>query len=215
MAELSTLARPYAKAAFALKKGQVSKIVESSFGYHIIQLLDKSEDRIHTRHILMRPRISTEAKLKAQGRLDSIITRIRIDSLSFEEAARRYSTDEDTRASGGLVVNAYTGNTRFQLDQFETKEYLMIRDMKIGEISEPYETTDEKGNVVYKVIRLKSKTEPHRANLKQDYELLKQMTTVSKQNDIVDEWVEEKVKNTYIRISDPYEECNFRLKGWL
>ncbi len=204
----------YAKAAFALKKGQVSKIVESEFGYHIIQLLDKTEDRVHTRHILMRPRISITEKEKALSRLDSLVTLIRTDTLSFPQAAKYYSQDEQTRLNGGLRVNPYTGNTRFELDQFETAEYYIIRDLKVGEISEPFESTDEKGRNVYKVIQLKSKTEPHRANLNQDYELLKQIATQKKQNDLVDEWVAEKIKSTYIRINDPFRECTFRME-WM
>ncbi len=204
----------YAKAAFALKKGQVSKIIESAFGYHIIQLLDRHEDRVHTRHILMKPKISFDAKEAAFQKIDSIITLVRIDSLTFEQAAMRYSQDEDSRLNGGLMVNPYTGNTRFKLDQFETKEYYIIRDLKVGEISEYYESTDDKGNMVYKVVRLKSKTEPHKANLKQDYELLKQMTSQVKQNEVVDEWIEDKIKTTYIRISKPYSGCSFRIKGW-
>jgi len=204
----------YTKAAYALKEGQVSKIVESTFGYHIIQLMEKSEDRIHTRHILMKPKVQFEEKQKAQTRLDSIIRLIRLDTLSFEKAAMYYSDDEDTKKSGGLKVNPMTGDTKFQLDQFDTKEYFVIRDLNVGEISQPFETTDDKGNIVYKAIRLKSKTEPHRANLKQDYELLKQMASQEKQNEIVDRWIEEKIKSTYIRINEPYNECTFRLKGW-
>ena len=137
-----------------------------------------------------------------------------MDTLTFERAAQRFSQDEDTRANGGLMVNPRTGNTKFELDQFEGREYFLIRDLKVGEMSEPYESTDDKGNLVYKVIRLKSKTEPHKANLKDDYELLKQMTSLVKQNEIVDDWVEDKIRSTYIRINDPYDDCTFRLKGW-
>ena len=147
-------------------------------------------------------------------KLDSIVTLVRLDSLTFEQAAMKFSQDEDSRVNGGLMVNPMTGNNRFELDQFETKEYYIIRDLKVGEISDIYESTDDKGNLVYKVIRLKSKTEPHKANLKQDYELLKQMASQQIQNEIVDDWIEEKIKTTYIRISDPYCDCSFRLKGW-
>jgi peptidyl-prolyl cis-trans isomerase SurA len=205
----------YAKAAFALKKGQVSKIVVSSFGYHIIQLLDRTEDRVHTRHILMKPKISFEAKQKALDCLDSIVTLVRIDSLTFEKAALRFSQDEDTRNNGGIRVNPATGNTKFELDEFETGEHYIIRDLKVGEISEPYESKDDKGNLVYKVVRLKSKTEPHMASLKQDFELLKSMTMKVKENNIIDDWVKEKMENTYIRINEPYKDCSFRLKGWM
>lgn len=205
----------YAKAAFALKKGQVSKIVESEFGYHLIQLLDKTEERVHTRHILMRPKISLEERQKTQARLDSIVTLIRTDTLNFEKAARFFSEDEDTRMNGGLRINPYTGNSRFELDQFETDEYYLIRDLKVGEISEPYESQDAKGQLVYKVVQLVSKSEPHRANLKQDYELLKQMALQKKQDEIVDAWISDKVKRTYILIHEPFRECNFRIKAWL
>jgi peptidyl-prolyl cis-trans isomerase SurA len=205
----------YWKAANALKTGQVSKIVESAMGYHIIQLLDRTEDRIRTRHIIMKPKISFEAKQAAINRLDSIMTLIRLDTLTFEKAAGRYSQDEETRFNGGSKVNPMTGNTKFQLDQFETAEHYIIRNLKVGEISEPYEARDDKGNLVYKIIRLKSKSEPHKASIKQDFELLKQMAMAVKQNEVVDEWVEEKIESTYIRINDPYKDCSFRLKGWV
>jgi peptidyl-prolyl cis-trans isomerase SurA len=210
----SDLDPAYSKAAFALKNGQVSKIVESSFGYHIIQLLERTDDRIHTRHILMRPKISYEAKENALHKMDSIVTLVRLDSMTFEHAAMLFSQDEDSRANGGLRVNPVTGNTHFELDQFDTKEYYIIRELKVGEISECFESTDDKGNLIYKVVRLKSKTEPHKANLKQDYELLKRLASQKKQNEIVDNWVEDKIKTTYIRINKPYCDCSFRLKGW-
>lgn len=214
-ASRSDLDPAYTKAAFALKKGQVSKIVESSFGYHIIQLIDRTEDRIHTRHILMKPKISIEEKERAVNLLDSIVQLIRIDTFTFEKAAIYFSQDEDTRMNGGVRVNPYTGNRRFQLDQFDTKEHYIIRNLKIGEISESFESTDDKGKLVYKVIRLKSKTEPHKANIKDDYELLKNLTMQAKQNEVIDAWVQDKMKSTYIRINEPYKSCAFRLKGWL
>jgi peptidyl-prolyl cis-trans isomerase SurA len=204
----------YSKAAFALKEGQVSKIIESSFGYHIIQLLDRTEDRVHTRHIIMKPKISFEEKGKAELRLDSIIQLIRIDTLTFEKAAVFFSMDEDTRMSGGAKINPATGNTKFKLSDFETKEYYIIHGLKIGEISEPFESTDDKGKIVYKSIWLRSKTEPHKANLKQDYDLIKQFALQKKELKIVDEWIIEKIKNTYVEIDAPFKDCSFRIKEW-
>lgn len=214
-ASRSELDPAYTKAAFGLKKGQVSKIVKSSFGYHLIQLIDRAEERIHTRHILMKPKVSYTEKEDAIARLDSIVQLIRMDTLNFERAALYFTEDEETKMNGGLRVNPMTGNTSFKLDQFETKEYYIIKDLKVGEISESFESTDAKGNLVYKVIRVKSKSEPHQANLKQDYELLKGMARQEKQNEIVDKWVEEKIKSTYIKINEPYDKCSFHLKGWL
>lgn len=205
----------YAKAAFALKKGQVSKIVESAFGFHLIQLMDRTDDRVFTRHILMKPKITIEEKEKAKSRLDSIVQLVRIDTFKFEEAALIFSMDEDTRLSGGNRINTASGNTRFNMSEFDTKEFYVLRDLKVGEISESYEYTDSKGKLVFKSIILKSKTEPHKANVKQDFDLLKQMAMHKKEREIVDEWVTDKIRKTYIQINDPYKDCTFRIKGWL
>ncbi|MBN1116661.1 MAG: peptidylprolyl isomerase [Bacteroidales bacterium] len=204
----------YAKAAFALKKNQVSKIVESAFGFHIIQLLDKTEDRVKTRHILMKPKISTEAKEEILNKLDSLATLIRIDSMTFEKAAMYYSQDEDTRLNGGLKVNPATMNTRFKINEFSGNEYYLIRKLKVGEISEPYESVDNKGKTVYKIVQLKSRTEPHKANVKDDFDMLKSMALNKKRSQIVDDWVEEKAGEVYTRIEEPFKNCDFTIKSW-
>ncbi|MBN2347399.1 MAG: peptidylprolyl isomerase [Bacteroidales bacterium] len=205
----------YAKVAFGLKKGQVSKIVESSFGFHLIELIDRTDERVHTRHILMKPKISAEAKVKATASLDSIVRYIRLDSLTFEKAAMLFSQDENTRINGGRVVNPYSGNQRFELDQFETKEYLIIQNLKVGEISEPYEYTDEKGKTVFKVIKLTNRTEPHVANLQDDFNLLKSMTRNIKQTEVVNTWIQDKLNSTYVRINPEYRNCSFKIPGWV
>jgi len=205
----------YAKAAFALKKGGVSKIVVSSFGFHLIQCLDRTEERIHTRNILLRPKIAPEEKTQAISRLDSLVRLVRLDSLKFELAAFLYSQDEDTRVNGGQAVNSNRGGIRWQMDEFEPAEYSIINNLKVGEISNPYQSVDTKGKLVYKVIWLKNRTNPHVGNLKDDYNLFKARTSQIKQNEIVNQWVEDKIKTTYIRISDKYKQCPFALKGWL
>ncbi len=205
----------YAKAAFALKKGTVSKIVKSSFGYHLIELIDRTEDRVHTRHILIKPQISITAKEQAMNKLDSIIRLIRLDSLTFKDAALRFSEDEDTRMNGGQVINEITGNTKFALDNFSTRDYLVIKELDVGEISDPYESEDKHGKTIFKAVILRSRTNAHVANLKEDYDLLKQMTMYNKQNEIIDSWVKEKIESTYVRLDNNYRNCNFRIVGWL
>jgi len=210
----SDLDPAYSKAAVALKKGQVSKIVESSFGFHLIQLIDKADDRFRTRHILMKPKIAIEAKQSVKIRLDSIARVIRLDSLTFERAALQFSQDKKTRMNGGLRVNPLTLNSKFKIDEFEASEYYIIRKLQIGEISEPFESVDDKGKTVFKIIQLKSKSEPHRANLRQDFDMLKKMTQQDKQLQVVEKWVSEKSKDTYIRIELPYKDCNFSNQSW-
>ncbi len=205
----------YAKTAFGLKKGAVSKIVKSSFGYHIIELIDRTEDRVHTRHILLKPQISIAAREQAMNKLDSIIRLIRLDSLTFRDAAIRFSEDEDTRMNGGQVINEITGNTKFALDHFSTRDYMIIKELDIGEISDPYESEDKHGKTIYKAVRLKSRTNPHVANLKEDYDLIKQMTMYDRQSVIIDNWVKEKIESTYIRLDNNYRNCNFRIAGWM
>lgn len=204
----------YAKVAFGLKKGAVSKIVESSFGFHIIQCLDRTEDRVHTRHILLKPKVTYEVKIAALSRLDSIRSIIKSDSVTFERAAMMFSEDKDTRLNGGQVVNP-SGGLRWQLDDLPAQDYAVIKNMTPGEISEPYESTDNKGKTVYKVIILKKRTEPHKANPEDDFHLLKEMAAQKKQTEIVNKWIEDKIKTTYIRIDPKYRSCKYSVQGWL
>lgn len=201
------LDKAYADAAWSLKPGQVSKIVESSFGYHIIQMVERRGDRANTRHILMNPKADANAKQKAIYKLDSLKRVIEADSITFELAAKIYSEDKYTSVNGGLVVNPQTMAATFELDQLDTKDYYMIRNMEVGEVSPPYETTDKNKKSCYKILYLKERTEPHRANLKQDYLLLQEMALQQKKNQVMKEWFAEKKKKTYIRVDPSFRHC--------
>ena len=205
----------YAKAAMALKQGQTSKIVESDFGFHLIQLIERQGDRIHTRHILMKPKIPVEYKEQAINKIDRIVDLIHADSLSVSEAARIYSQDKNTALNGGKRVNPMTNTTKFALTDFESSEYYIIRKLSTGEMSEVYESTDENGKLVYKVIKITRKTTPHVANLKDDFDMLKQYAVQDKQDKIIQKWIEEKLKSTYVRIEEPYKSCEFSIQGWI
>ncbi len=209
------LDKDFAQVAFSLKKGQVSPIVETRFGYHIIQLIERKGDLINVRHILVKPKLSADAIRRANTLLDSVARQIRIDSLSFEKAAFLYSEDEETRTTGGLLINPATGDSRFDMSQIDKKTGQLISRMKEGEISDPFQYIDNAGNTVFKVIRLKKIIPAHRANLKLDYELLANMAKQEKQKEVFHEWVEEKLKTTFVRVDDEYRTCQFQHKGWL
>ncbi len=204
----------YAKAAFSLKKGQVSNIVESKFGYHIIQLIERRDERVNTRHILMKPKISTDAVSKTISKLDSLANLIRQDSISFELAAMYFSQDKQTNVNGGLVVNPLDNSTMFKLDDLQPNEYEVIRDMNIGEITESFESVDENGKQVYKIVKLKNSARPHRANLNEDYTLLQDMALSVKKEKIFQEWINEKIATTYIHIDGSFGRCSFNNPTW-
>jgi peptidyl-prolyl cis-trans isomerase SurA len=210
------LAKPYADAAWSLKEGAVSKIVETEFGFHIIQLIDRKGDMVNSRHILMRPKLSADQTEWAILKLDSIAGIVRSDSLTFAQAARRYSSDKATRANGGKMVkeNPSERVTWFTLDELSREINLVVRDMKLGEISEPFRTTDSKGNNIYCIVRLDDEIAPHRVNMKDDYNYLSDATMMDKQGKIYEKWITDKIKKTYIRISDEFRDCRFHYSGW-
>ncbi|MCA1741326.1 MAG: peptidylprolyl isomerase, partial [Bacteroidales bacterium] len=168
------LAKPYAEAAWSLKKDVVSKIVETEFGFHIIQLVDRKGDMVNSRHILMRPKLSADQTEWSILKLDSIAALVRGDSLTFPQAAMRYSSDRPTRANGGKMVSTNPSDrvSWLTLDELSKEVNLVVRNMKLGEISEPFRTTDEKGNNIFCIVRLDDEIAPHRVNMKDDYNYL-------------------------------------------
>jgi len=209
------LVTEFANSAFSLKIGIVSTIVETEFGYHIIKLIDRRNDQVNVRHILMKPKTSPEAKQQAKSFLDSLSRIIRTDSITFKNAARGYSDDTDSRLSGGIIINPRTGDTKFEMDQLDKEMYYVVKEMKTGEISDPFETIDNKGNLVYKIVSITSRSKPHTASLENDYKILQELTIQSKQQEYFGNWIKDKQKNTYTRIVDDYQTCIFSNKGWL
>ncbi len=210
------LAKPYAEAAWSLKQDVVSKIVETEFGFHIIQLNERKGEMVNSRHILIKPKLSVEQTEWAILKLDTIADIIRSDSLTFERAALRYSSDKATRANGGKMVSENPSErvNWLTLDELPREINLVVRGMKLGEISEPFRTTDPRGNYIYCIVRLDEEIAPHRVNMKDDYNYLSDAALNDKQGKIYNEWIAEKIKRTYIRISDDFRDCRFHYSGW-
>ena len=211
------LEKEYADAAFSLTKNTVSKIVETKFGYHIIQLIDRKGEMVNTRHILIKPKVKPEQADKAIAKLDSLANQIRKDSLKFETAAFRFSTHKDSRINGGKFVSANPSDRSswFTLEELNPEMYVKIRDMKVGEISVPFKTTDENNNVVFRIVKLDNELSAHPANLKDDYQSLYNAALMNERTKVYEKWVKEKIAITYIKIGEEFKSCDFLKKGWL
>lgn len=205
----------FSNAAFSLKENTVSPIIETDFGFHIIQLIARNKDQVNVRHILMKPKIKPEEALEAMNFLDSIADLVRRDSLSFNMAARMFSEDESSRVNGGVVINPVTGDTRFEMEHLHPSVVQATRNLKIGEISEAFESIDKSGNTVYKIVIIKSLSNPHQVNLKDDYSILQNMAKVAKQQGEFMRWITATQKSTYIKINPPFRTCNFASNGWV
>ncbi len=205
----------FAAVAFNLEPNEISKVVKSDFGYHLIQMIEKRGDQVHVRHILLHPQISYSDEKAAQSKLDSITTIIRNDSLTFDKAALYFSQDEDTKMNGGKLVNMYTGSSKFTVKEISKDDLYYLKKLGIGEMSKAIESKDKNGTKVYKIIRLISKSDAHIASLEADYQRIQTLALDEKKDKVLFEWVLEKQKTNYIKIDDEFKSCNFHYKGWL
>ena len=211
------LVTPFADVLFSMTTpGRVSRIVETEYGYHIIQLIERKGERANCRHILLRPRVSTKDKENAILKLDSIVNDINAGKLTFEEAVARYSQDKNTAMNAGVMNNEQAGSTKFEYQQLPAEVAKHIYGMKVGDISRPFVLMDESRNKeTIVVVKLKNKTDVHKANMTEDYQIIKGMYEEHQSQIFLDDWIARKQADTYIRIDPQWSGCDFHYPGWI
>lgn len=210
----------FASVAFNLTDPKkISKIVETEFGFHIIQLIDKRGDKIKVRHILLKPKVTQEEIDQAKLQLDSIAGNIRSGKFSFEEAASFLSDDKDTRNNNGLMANMGDDGrmtSRFQMRNLPSEIARVVDTLKVGEVSAPFQMISEKnGKTLCAVVKLKNRVETHRATITEDFQAMKNIVLAKRKEEFIDKWIRDKIKTTYVRINDRYKSCDFKYEGWV
>ena len=211
------LVKEFAEVAFNLNDPRrVSRIVQTEYGYHIIQLIEKKGDRINCRHILMRPRISGDDKVKAISRLDSIADVVRSGKATFEQAVAYFSEDKNTALNAGLMMNEQTGASKFEYQDLPPEVAKQIYSMNIGEISKPFVMMDPmKNREVVAIVKLKTKVAAHKANLTDDYQVVRQLLVQKQSEELLKAWVQKKQQEIYVHIDENWRGCDFQFPGWV
>ena len=194
--------------AFKLKEGEISNVLETEAGYHIIQMIERKGDYVNVRHILLSPKVSPEDLDKAKTELDSIAILIRADSISFDDAVLKFSEGENAN-NAGLMINPYTMSTTFEAEELDPQVSFTIEKMEVDEISNAVPMKTEDNQDAYRIMMLRKKTIPHKANLEDDYSKIREWALQNKKMEIVSEWIEEKADDTYIKIIEEYRDCQF------
>ena len=209
----------FANVAFNLQDpNKISKIVESEFGFHIIQLIEKRGDRINTRHILLKPKVEEKDLEASLLRLDSIAKDIRNAKFSFDEAASFISQDKDTRNNHGLMANPNSGTARFEMQelaQVSQEVAKTVEGLNVGEVSEPFTMINNKGKEICAIVKLKARIEGHKATITEDYQRLKSIVQSKLGEEKLQKWIVDKQKSTYVRINENWVTCDFKYPGWV
>ena len=226
----------FANVAFNLTDPKkVSRIVETEFGYHIIQLIEKRGEKVNARHILLKPEVSDEAVQKALSRLDTVATSIRqgevpemlkafinpdkpIEKFTFENAVSVFSDDKDTRNNNGLMFNVTQEGqrtSRFKLADLPAEVAKVVDTLQIGNVSKPFQMINERGKTVCAIVKLKNRTEGHKATITEDFQVMKNLVLAKRREEVLHDWVVKRIKSTYVRINDRYRNCNFEYEGWI
>ena len=215
------LAPEFANVAFNLNDPKkVSQIVQTEYGYHIIQLIEKRGDRINCRHILLKPIVSEKELTATTARMDSLYNDLQDKKFTFEEAATFLSSDKDTRNNKGLMVNLKSegnnnGTPKFEMAELPQEIGKIVDNMEVGDISKPFTMITDKQKDVVAIVKLKSRVEHHKANLADDYQALKTIVEAKKREELLKNWIVKKQKSTYVRISDGWRNCDFKYPGWI
>jgi len=206
----------FANMAFNLNDPKkVSKIVETEFGYHIMQLVEKRGDRVNVRHILLKPQVAEQDLMDALSRLDSIADDIRNNKFTFEDGVTHISSDKETRMNKGLLPNPNTGTSKFEMQELPQEIARAVNTMNVSEISKPFIMINSKGKEVCAIVKLKSRVKGHKATLAEDFQALKDVVLEKKRSEKIEKWIKEKQKSTYVRINEKWRNCDFKYPGWI